>query len=909
MEYMEKTKKKNSFLIVLKVLGIILLSVIAVILLWLAFSALDKKKASDVIPSDFSVYIRTDSVWNSAEPLLDLQAVEILLANPSLSSARTMFLNFRSSSLRNNFFVKMALKRRVDLSVYENSSYLAVLDLGFLSGVTRIFPLAYKTGKIQIPYFTQFSNSDLGYYYVYATDQVKVYIKPRKNFVFITSDLDLLKKACSLQCASEYSEKSIETVNSRLKEPFMIAVDGKKLSKMIKLNSKSEEIQNAFLDYIFNHLSSDNLSRIKFGISDTDISLRADFNFEADEEFLNHPIGNIISKNSTTPSTLTRLSQNVQYYTLINASSLEEIKNAAFSAIPERVNIESIWKTADGASKMLFGLGLNEVLFSWTGGEYALCGIEGKSEPVFVAKIEDEEKRQYIFENILSSAILKSNDSLLIDGVRLPRIEIPQALQNVLNVFGINLPKPYYLVKDGFIYFSQSPENLVTMNAVRKNSFRLVNSENWKRISENQSSTSTLSLFYNLERSVPFFLKDNSTFANILKLYHIGRFDVSSKNSVLSFELDATSIKTTDSKILPGFPIALGSGKKSTIKKSNSLNSNNLYFLEGDKIHAFNTFSLEDICYQVDGAKWLETVSVSSKVKGEVWVVTQNGTIFLFDKDLNVVPNFPVVAQVPVSSPVSYGSGLVYVPENESYLISVDEKGVVSKIEVDFENVISSPATDSRGIALYDKSFFGELIYLKDKKLSSVPVLGIGFGSPQIADFGKYRAVCFLTQGGNLFVAPISSDEISESSLEQYTLECVFNLNVKIAKKHGGANIVALSEDGNLYSIDIFASSKLASQDDGSDSTLSEFPHVKIPYFTAKTGFISVTDYDGDGEDEIFVCGDGNMIYGFKNNLNMLEGFPVSGYGNVVFMDVNGDNKKDCITLSLDNKLYAYKIE
>ena len=84
---------------------------------------------------------------------------------------------------------------------------------------------------------------------------------------------------------------------------------------------------------------------------------------------------------------------------------------------------------------------------------------------------------------------------------------------------------------------------------------------------------------------------------------------------------------------------------------------------------------------------------------------------------------------------------------------------------------------------------------------------------------------------------------------------------------------------------------------------------MKIPYFTAKTGFISVTDYDGDGEDEIFVCGDGNMIYGFKNNLNMLEGFPISGYGNVVFMDVNGDNKKDCITLSLDNKLYAYKIE
>ena len=41
----------------------------------------------------------------------------------------------------------------------------------------------------------------------------------------------------------------------------------------------------------------------------------------------------------------------------------------------------------------------------------------------------------------------------------------------------------------------------------------------------------------------------------------------------------------------------------------------------------------------------------------------------------------------------------------------------------------------------------------------------------------------------------------------------------------------------------------------------------------------------------------------------MIEGFPVSGYGNPVFVDVNGDNKKDCLTLSLDNKIYAYKLE
>ena len=77
----------------------------------------------------------------------------------------------------------------------------------------------------------------------------------------------------------------------------------------------------------------------------------------------------------------------------------------------------------------MFKASLEDILFSWTADEYAVLGIEGKSEPIFAIKIADEVKRQYIFDTILSSIVFKANNSLLLDGIRMPRIEFPAFLQ------------------------------------------------------------------------------------------------------------------------------------------------------------------------------------------------------------------------------------------------------------------------------------------------------------------------------------------------------------------------------------------------------------------------------------------------------------------------------------------------
>ena len=57
------SKKKNPFLSFIKGLFIFLLIIVLILGLWCGFSALHKKSFLSLLPTDFSLYLHTDSVW------------------------------------------------------------------------------------------------------------------------------------------------------------------------------------------------------------------------------------------------------------------------------------------------------------------------------------------------------------------------------------------------------------------------------------------------------------------------------------------------------------------------------------------------------------------------------------------------------------------------------------------------------------------------------------------------------------------------------------------------------------------------------------------------------------------------------------------------------------------------------
>ena len=76
---------------------------------------------------------------------------------------------------------------------------------------------------------------------------------------------------------------------------------------------------------------------------------------------------------------------------------------------------------------------------------------------------------------------------------------------------------------------------------------------------------------------------------------------------------------------------------------------------------------------------------------------------------------------------------------------------------------------------------------------------------------------------------------------------------------------------------------------------------------TSEEGFIyAETDSENKG---IYVCGDNNILYGFNTDMEVMSAYPINGRGQPAFIDVNGDNKKDCIVLSLDKKIYGWNLK
>ena len=112
------SKKKNPFLSFIKGLFIFLLIIVLILGLWCGFSALHKKSFFSLLPTDFSLYLHTDSVWDALNPIVDLEVADVILAMPEFNKVREGFIAFRQSSLRTNKLVAMAASRPVDIGVY-----------------------------------------------------------------------------------------------------------------------------------------------------------------------------------------------------------------------------------------------------------------------------------------------------------------------------------------------------------------------------------------------------------------------------------------------------------------------------------------------------------------------------------------------------------------------------------------------------------------------------------------------------------------------------------------------------------------------------------------------------------------------------------------------------------------------
>ena len=881
-------KKKNAFITFIKVLFSLVLFFLIAITGLLLYSALDRYSPIDFISSDYSLIAHTDSIIDAVNPLLDLKALDTILSDKMFSKYRSDIMMLRTNKLRTSKIAKLLASRKGDLVFFaegqNQNDFLCVVNLSYLSIVTRTLPLWISQIKIDgLSYIDSHVNQNISKSLCYGSGPAATYIKSVKNILLVGS-MDMINKACSKNHADEYDDYNKKIILKKNTTPWRITADASRLTESLLAQSDMVEQVKPLLD-------KNQKSNINFNISDEEIkiALSLPFNSLAVNE---SSLTQIFQNKSSVPDMISYLGDNVQYFTLLNAGSLEELKNAAFPLIQNTTNINDTWKKADNLCKSIFAMSLEDIIFSWTGKEFALFGLENSNDPVLAISVKDDKTRKDVFDKVFSSYLIENNTSLIIDGVRLPRLELPSFLRNILNIFKINLSLPYFLVKDDYIYFSQSPQNLSMIFNKSQNKDFLVKSQNFSLVSNGQKSLTTAGIYYNLKRSRPFFIQTNTLFTKILNMYNLGYLNLELKDTSLLCSLHAAAVEVTNLSLIPGFPITLEEKADYEIYSENTKNPQKVFWKEGNKVKLLNLSSLQISSAEIPDLYALTPLEQKTKDNNIVYALSKTGTVYLLNDKLETDTNFPVrTSFMPSSKPVMFMNRLI-IPASDGNVSEVFENGKSSYTLIASDSQFKSkPYVHNNLITFYDKAFEGHIYVLKDNlsitdnsSLTVIDTQGIAFGSPaSVENLGQSRT-SFLTQSGEFYL--FDGKELLSGF--PVNLENIFFSNAYYFDGY----YYALSYDAQLYRI----------------SQSGSFYSVQIPDSnSARNEWICVIE---NGKNEgIYVCADSNIIYGFNRNLEILNGFPVAGCGIPAFADANGDGSVDCITVSVDKKIYAWNLK
>jgi hypothetical protein len=508
------------------------------------------------------------------------------------------------------------------------------------------------------------------------------------------------------------------------------------------------------------------------------------------------------------------------------------------------------------------------------------------------------------------------------DGIRIPRIEIPGFLRSLLRFWDFRIPSPYYTVHGDYLFISESAETLLAViRSVQKNDV-LPKTALWRNLTGGsvpaggrgrfRSDASAASLFYSLDRSLPFFLKGKTLLSSVLAIYRRGLVRVGFENGLVDLSL---SLIPGEGGLVPmpgPLDLAGNPGNRVYAALGGKISENRILFSGDNYAAAVNPGDNSIYEYEAQGPLWLipaAGIDPKNAGGGIAWAVSVQGRVSLLNSSMEALRGFPILTGLRLSAPPAARGGKLFLCDEEGRVYTLDTSGLLSPWKTAFPAAIRSPPSfldtpadgkPERGAgnrktgrvpaaSVYPKSFLGE-IWLLDSEGEALPgwparVSGIAFGSAPVFVYKDQILTAFVTQAGELSVFDEAALPLAPFPLG---LDGVFF----IQPVFDGGFLWLVSADGVLFRI----------------SLEGEILRQSIPGLSVKEeGYISAFDSDGDGIPEIFISGEGNALYAYTRNFASLNGFPLPIWGRPAFADLNGDGKPEIAGIGMDKKLYRWQ--
>jgi len=876
----EKEKKKKSRFGFGKLLLLILLLIILLPLGLMLVSALDKRDSQDYFPDDVMLYLRVESPEKLLGKMLAMEGTDLAM-DPSSEAGELMDLlvSLRKQGILEKSWVEKLISIPVSAALYEEEQFLAALELGVRSVPLRM--AAPFTGRIlpEIPGLRELDSTGYQSFELQIPQEDEelppslFYLGRRGNIIIFSSSQSLLQRAFE---EKEHRLARLPEMKEALKKDFTGDIQ-----LLVKTESFLQDLRTSdgMESQILKLLEFPDYAVLDLSLSNKQINLTADLKVETEDS----GIESLLQLNSGVPSIINELPQQTEYATVMALGSPKELLEQFDSMLSEEIK-NQISQT-DRAMKLALGKDMNELLLDWIGREWGVFGIKDFTEPIFFLKVSDEKKRQEVFQHLSSRLIIRESSSLIIDGIRVRQLSMPWFLQSLLESMDVVLPNPYFAVQNDFIYFSLSAEGLASAMSSNKKSQWLVQTPQWQAFSGEISASSSIEIYYSLNRSMPLFLQGDSIVPNILRLYRRGLANLRIEGGQLKLALSAVNTGERGMGPYPGFP--LERSKKITSPVAAVLPEQEavrLYWMEdGRRLVEYQPASGKMTQAELDDSAWL----IPHPTDSSLWVVSEKGAVYRYTSELSLLEGYPLLTGLRLSTaPTALGEGLL-LPDKEGTLYLLE--GTQWSEMISFPSPLLSPVSlsDSGYTALYPKSFLGQ-IYLFDPQKELVPGWpvkgsGISYGSPFFIPWGDSFMLGFLNQAGDLNIFSKDGEVVMQQKLEG-----VFYMNPVWAP--GAKALYVLSEKGKMYKVNL----------------QGEIEEQTLEGISSQESVLTVSDWNQDGKEEIYLSGIGGSLFAYSPELELLPGFPLPGGMEPVFADLNGDGSLELISGGYDKTLRAY---
>ena len=908
-----------------KFLTIFLCIIIFIILAWTALSLIGRVKADAVIPEtavfriSISNPIRLIDGILSHEPLREIEAISLKLSQeiPALAVAAESVHLIKENPLLKNRFVRLLTRGNIEVAMLASqtspdNSLLAVWDTGLLSPVFRLRIAAFISRFVNVQglYYVQAGRSSR---FELRTPEMTLYIGPYRNLLFITSCPKTFEARTSLH---------EDTANGRFNVIRPSAFHAAFLFSPYFINSLLSE-QDPAIAAVLNNIDIHSVVEAGVSIHPRKIELRLTAPLSSHQPALNR----LLEQRSAVPSIAELLPASTQYATILSAGTLQELFQAAL--VFSGPDFEDNFRRADSASRTLLRLSLDDLLFSWSGTEFAVFGLEGRPHPVYAIQIADERRRQEVFERAFRSIVLTENVRLNLDGVRVPQIEVPQFLQSLLQRWNIFLPSPFYIIHRDYLLVSESAEALLSaLRAMQRNDV-LPRTAAWRNIAGGRPAASAFSLYYSLDLAVPFFLRNNTVLSSFLGIYREGLVRLGFNTGAIGF---AGGIAHADISLV----LIPGSGSGVTLisalpieargRLSNRVHGSGfaasgvgaerrIFLSAGDTVFSIDPSdnSIHEFSAPGQGNLWIiPAEGVENRNNVNAWIVSDRGRVTLTDGNLEPAQGFPLLTGLRLSSPPAAYNGRLYLCDEDGRIHVIDANGVHSVWETSFFVPVRSPpsfltittrggfgASTTRSFAaVYPRSFFGEL-WLFDTDGNVLPnwpvglsidndddfTTGIGFGSPLLFAHNNRVLVAFVCQAGYLFVFNENASPVFPFPI---ALDGVFFQQPVF----DGTFFWLACSEGFLFRV----------------SLNGEVLYHRIANFSVREeGHITVFDSDGSGVPDVFITGEGNALHAFTRNFRSLDGFPLPMWGMPYFAPQDRSRNAEIFGMGMNRRLYRWQ--